>query len=74
MNMLIIYDSAFGNTEKVAQAMGAALGCEARLIKKGGIRAMPSAGFFVEGEKGPLRDGELERAADWARRILAPSA
>jgi flavodoxin I len=156
MNVLIIYDSAFGNTEQVARAMGAALGCEVRrvtevtpehltgldalvvgsptqafqplkpvkaflksiprgalagvqvaafdtrvdvqevdsrvltsfvrvlgyaaepigaqLVKKGGAQAMPPEGFFVEGKEGPLRDGELERAADWARRILAPSA
>lgn len=28
-------------------------------------------GFIVEGTEGPLRPGELERAADWAARILS---
>ena len=32
MKALVIYDSAFGNTEKVAQAMAEALGCEARHV------------------------------------------
>jgi len=149
---LVVYDSVFGNTDKVAQAMGAALGCEARraievtpeqlagldvlvvgsptqafqalkpvkaflksipagslkgvkvaafdtrmdvkevnnavltvfakafgyaaepigkqLVKKGGTQAVPPAGFVVNGEKGPLRDGELERAAAWAQQVL----
>lgn len=152
MNVLIVYDTAFGNTEKVAQAMAAVLGCEARragevlpeqltglealivgsptqafqplpsvktflqrlpagalqgvavaafdtrvdvttvksailtllvklfgyaaepigkhLVKKGGTQALPPAGFFVEDKEGPLREGELERAASWARQIL----
>jgi flavodoxin len=153
---LVVYDSVFGNTEKVAQAMGDALGGEAdvqtirvgevrpehlrgldavivgsptrafsptsaikawlrglpsrslegariaafdtrvsvedvdsailtfmirifgyaaktigdRLARKGGKPAMPPEGFLVEGTEGPLREGELVRAADWARQIL----
>jgi flavodoxin I len=39
------------------------------LVKKGGLLITPPEGFFVEGKKGPLKAGELERAADWARRI-----
>lgn len=152
MKALVVYDSVFGNTEKVAQAMGAALGCEAcrvtevtperlaslealivgsptqafqalkpvkaflksipagslkgvrvagfdtrmdvkevnnavltvfakafgyaaepigkQLVKKGGTQAVLPEGFIVMGEKGPLRDGELERAAAWAKRVL----
>lgn len=31
---------------------------------------MPPAGFFVNGKEGPLKEGELERAAEWARQIL----
>jgi flavodoxin len=151
VKVLVVYDSVFGNTEKVAQAMGDALGAQAlrvgdvkmehlsgldalivgsptrafsptpavkkwlkslaahsldgvkvaafdtrvdvqevnsrvlttfvkvfgyaaepmaaRLVKKGGTQAMSPAGFFVEGTEGPLRDGELERAAAWARQI-----
>ena len=42
----------------------------ARLVKKGGVQAMPAGGFFVQGTEGPLKEGELERAAAWARQIL----
>lgn len=40
-----------------------------QLVKKGGALAAAPEGFIVEGTEGPLREGELERAADWARRI-----
>lgn len=151
MKTLVIYDSVFGNTEKVAQAIAAALGTQAvpvsqveagqmqgldllvagsptrkfsptegiskllnslpkehligtrvaafdtridletidskvfrfivdkggyaaktiakSLEKKGGRVAAPGEGFYVTGEQGPLKDGELERAADWASRL-----
>jgi flavodoxin len=42
-----------------------------RLEKKGGELIIPPEGFFVEGMEGPLKEGELERAADWAKRIMA---
>jgi flavodoxin len=152
MKALVVYDSVFGNTEKVAQAMGDALGAQAlrvgdvkpehlsgldalfvgsptrafsptpaikawlrglpprslqgvkvaafdtrasveevnsailtfmvkifgyaaepigkRLVRKGGEMAISPEGFFVEGTEGPLREGELERAADWVRQVL----
>lgn len=159
MKALVVYDSVFGNTEKVAQAVGDALGSEAevqtlrvgdvkpehlvglgalivgsptrafsptptikkwlkslpskglkgvrtaafdtrvavedvnsailtffvkifgyaaepigaRLARKGGDLIVPPEGFIVEGTEGPLRDGELERAADWAQQILGRS-
>ena len=41
------------------------------LKKKGGQLAASPEGFFVTGEQGPLKDGELERAADWAKRSLS---
>jgi flavodoxin len=160
MKVLIIYDSFFGNTEQVAQAMGDALGSQqdvtvlrvgdvkpehlagldvlivgsptrafsptpaikklvgsiprhglkgvkvaafdtriavdevgsriltmlvrvfgyaakpiaGRLEKKHGELAVPPEGFFVEDSEGPLKEGELERATDWAERIVAASA
>lgn len=40
-----------------------------RLKKKGGVLALPPEGFIVEDTEGPLREGELERAAKWARSI-----
>jgi flavodoxin len=42
-----------------------------RLKKSGGDLITPPEGFFVEGREGPLKEGELERAADWARHIMA---
>ena len=41
-----------------------------RLVKKGGKLAVPPEGFYVGNTKGPLLDGELERAAEWAKQIL----
>jgi flavodoxin len=45
----------------------------ASLQAKGGQLVLQPEGFIVEGKEGPLRDGELERAAAWARK-LAESA
>ena len=40
-----------------------------KLGKKAGELLIPPEGFFVTGTKGPLKQGELERAANWARQI-----
>jgi flavodoxin len=40
------------------------------LKKRGGNLLLPPEGFLVKDMEGPLLDGELERAADWAKRIL----
>lgn len=157
MKVLVVYDSAYGNTEKIAQAIGSALGAPpdvevrragdvqpaqlaglqllvvgsptqkftmlpgagaflkslppnglqgirvaafdtrinvaeansallrtmvswfgyaaekiaAQLKKKGGAEAAPPGTFFVKGTEGPLAEGELERAAAWARQLPA---
>jgi flavodoxin len=42
-----------------------------RLEKKGGDLAIPPEGFYVGDTEGPLLEGELERAAEWARQIVA---
>jgi flavodoxin len=39
------------------------------LVKKGGELVVPPEGFYVEGSEGPLKEGELERAATWAKLI-----
>jgi flavodoxin I len=39
------------------------------LEKGGGTLVAPPEGFFVEDTEGPLRDGELERAAAWGRGL-----
>jgi flavodoxin I len=41
------------------------------LKTKGGNLLSPPEGFFVKGRRGPLLDGELERAAAWAKSIAA---
>jgi len=40
------------------------------LKKKGATLVLPPEPFFVKGREGPLKEGELERAAGWAKRIL----
>jgi flavodoxin I len=42
-----------------------------RLVRKGGELAVPPEGFYVGDTEGPLLEGELERAADWARQSTA---
>lgn len=144
MKALIVYDSTYGNTEKIAKAIGAALTGEVKVLRAGevnpaelnafdllvigsptyGGRPMPSVaellnkipesaikgkniaafdtriptklakifgyaadriaknlkekgvnlvvqgeGFFVNGKEGPLKEGELERAASWAKEL-----
>ncbi len=40
-------------------------------MKAGGELAAPAEGFFVVDTEGPLQEGELERAAAWARQVAA---
>ena len=42
-----------------------------RLEKKGGELVVPPEPFYVGGTEGPLLEGELDRAADWAKQIAA---
>jgi flavodoxin len=44
------------------------------LKKKGGIEVMAPEGFFVSDTKGPLKEGELERATTWAQQIRQRAA
>ncbi len=144
MKALIVYDSMYGNTEKIAKAIGGAIAGEARvapvsevnsaelktidllivgsptqggrataairdfldkisepaikginvaafdtrvstrvatvfgyaagriagsLKRKGGTLVASPQGFFVKGTEGPLKEGELERAAGWAKEV-----
>lgn len=41
------------------------------LTKHGGTLVIPAEGFFVKDTQGPLKDGEIERAAAWAGQIAA---
>ncbi len=41
-----------------------------RLQKKAGALIATPEGFIVKGKEGPLKEGELERAAQWARQLM----
>ena len=144
MKVLIVYDSAYGNTEKIAKSIGGAITGDVKVLRAGTVNpselesidllivgsptqggrptpaiqdflnkvpkhsikgitiaafdtrfstrwvgifgyaagrianslkrnggtliASPEA-FFVKGKEGPLKEGELERAASWAKEI-----
>lgn len=40
------------------------------LSQKGGIQGAPPEAFYVTGKRGPLKEGELERAATWAKGLV----
>jgi len=55
---------------KLARVFGNAAGRIAGHLKgKGGVLVVSPEGFFVTATKGPLKEGELERAGAWARGL-----
>ena len=42
---------------------------DALLVRKGGVQTIAPAGYIVGGKEGPLKEGELERAVEWAKRL-----
>jgi flavodoxin I len=59
------------NMTKLVRVFGYAAGRIAgNLERKGGTLVASPEGFFVTSTKGPLKEGELERAAAWAKGIL----
>ena len=42
-----------------------------KLKSKGGELVLAGEGFYVEGMKGPLAKGELDRAEEWAQKLFA---
>ncbi len=56
----------------IAKLFGYAAGRIADSLKdRGGQLAVPPEAFIVMGTKGPLKEGEVERATAWAKGILA---
>ncbi|UCE98178.1 MAG: flavodoxin family protein [Dehalococcoidia bacterium] len=49
---------------------GFAAGKIANSLKALGGNLQAVEGFFVLGGKGPLKEGEIERASDWAKKIV----
>lgn len=62
------FDTRFST--RLVKIFGYAAGKMAKsLKKKGGILIAPPAPFFVKGRKGPLKEGELERATSWGNEL-----
>ena len=70
------FDTRFAASEQgfglrlLIKVIGSAAPRIARALEaKGGGLAAPPEGFIVDGKEGPLRDGELDRASEWALRL-----
>jgi hypothetical protein len=57
--------AAFDTRADMRLAGGAAKGIAKRLRRHGFTLIADPEGFFIEGQDGPLRDGELQRAESW---------
>jgi flavodoxin len=56
---------------KIVKIFGFAADRIAKNLKdKGANLVVPAEGFFVNGKEGPLKAGELERAAAWAKTLI----
>jgi flavodoxin I len=63
------FDTRFST--KLVGIFGYAAGKIAESLKrKGSTLILPPEPFFVKGREGPLKEGELDRAADWAKGLL----
>lgn len=63
------------NSHRLLSTLVAAFGYAAEpiamgLTKRGGTLAVPAEGFYVKDTEGPLVEGELERAAEWATMVF----
>jgi flavodoxin I len=57
---------------KVVKIFGYAAGKIAGSLKKKGVKLLAEPeGFLVDGTKGPLKEGELERAAAWGSGLIS---
>lgn len=64
-----IFDTRLPN--KWVSIFGYAAGRIYQHLKKINMNiVLPPEGFFVKGKKGPLVDGEIERAANWVKDII----
>ncbi len=64
--------AAFGTRYRKSRLLtGSAARSIAKKLKKAGASLLlPAESFFVVGREGPLEEGELGRATDWAREVL----
>lgn len=63
------FDTRFST--RLVRIFGYAAGRIADSLKRsGGTLIASPEGFFVKGKEGPLKEGEIERAASWAKAIV----
>jgi menaquinone-dependent protoporphyrinogen IX oxidase len=62
-----VFDTRFH--EEQDRRGSAAVVLDARLRQMGALVMAPPESFFVTGMKGPLEEGEVERATVWGRRL-----
>jgi len=60
------FDTRF---EKPAFLTGSAAKGIAKRLARHGFELVATESFFVQGTDGPLKDGELDRAAEWAEGL-----
>lgn len=57
---------------RLLSVVGYAAGRMAKALQaKGAVLKVSPEGFIVEGKRGPLKSGEVARAATWAKTLLA---
>jgi flavodoxin I len=54
---------------RIARAFGEASARAAAQLRERGAVVVGTEGFLVTGKKGPLKEGELERAVAWAKDV-----
>ena len=63
-----VFDTRFPH--RIVKIFGFAADKMATDLKSKGANILSSEGFFVKSKSGPLTEGELERAANWANKII----
>lgn len=61
--------AAFDTRVHVPLLPGSAAKAATKIARRLGFRVTEPESFLVEGYEGPLRDGELDRAAAWGRQL-----
>jgi menaquinone-dependent protoporphyrinogen IX oxidase len=64
---MAVFDTRFHGDQGTTGSAAAVL--DARLRKMGALVVTPPESFFVTSMKGPLEEGEVERATVWGRRL-----
>lgn len=67
---VVAFDTSYKMSAWLAR-FTAAKKLDRKLRKRGGNQLLPPETFFVVDREGPLYDGEIERAREWASAILA---